>query len=317
MKNIWLSLSLLLLLLLSAAFAESLHIVVGSGVRLRQSPSAKAQEVTRLAFGAIAEERGKSDTQETIGGKQSYWYHIALEDGQSGWAFGAFLQPFQAEQKETIYRDITRARLQQPIGTTEYIDLVHFLTRAVSEVATPDIKAELEFDRLIALRQSVEMGQQQSFPQLDAWIAEQRAELEFHQLGAFWFVPAINFWRLQETYPALPIADEMAWQAVNAPTQGECEGFLPCHVSRLNQTFGRYLELYPAGEHVADALAAIQQELSGFTTQPGEQYDRTSYISLQNSLNRLRKIVEQVNDPGKDALLERIAQIKEQHLTRK
>lgn len=316
MKKIWMIIGLLVIVS-TAASAELRQIVIGSGVRLRQTPSAKAQEVARLAFGSIVEERGKSETQETIGGKQNYWYQVSLEDGKTGWVFGAFLQPFQAEQKEIIYRDITRARLQQSLGVAEFIDLTHFLTRAVSEVTTPDIKAEFELDRLMALRQSVEMGQQQSFPQLDAWIAEQKATLEYHQLGAFWFVPAIHFWRLQEAYSALPIADEMAWQAANSPTQGECEGFLPCHISRLNQTVGHYLELYPAGQHVLDAFAAIHQELSGFTTPPGEQYDRASYLSLQNALNRLRKIVEQTRDSGKDALLTLLAQIKEQHLTHK
>ena len=49
----------------------------------------------------------------------------------------------------------------------------------------------------------------------------------------------------------------------------------------------------------------------------GEQYDRTSYISLQNALNRLRKIAEQTSGHGKDALLTLLAQIKEQHLTHK
>ena len=316
MKKIWL-LSLFFFIVSTAAFAAPLHIVIGSGVRLRQTPSAKAQEIARLSFGAIAQELGKSETQETIGGKQNYWYQVSLQDGKTGWVFGAFLQPFQLEQKAAIYRDITRTRLQQQLGAAEYIDLTHFLTRAAGEVATPDVKAELELDRLIALRQSLELGQQQHFPQLDAWIAEQKGELEFHQLGACWFVPAASFWRLRETYNTLPIADDIAWQAVNAPTQGECEGFLPCHVSRLNQTFGRYLELYPAGQHLSDALAAIHQELSGFTDQTIEPYDRTSYLSLQSGLNRLRKIAEQVNDHGKDALIALLARLKEQHLTRK
>ncbi len=313
MKKIWLSV-LLLLLMSTAASAQPLHILTGSGVRLRQSPSAKAQEVTRLSFGTIVNELGKSSTQETIGGKQHYWYRISLEDGKQGWVFGSFLQPFRTEQKETIYHDITNARLQQQLGAAEYIDLAHFLTRTVGEVATPDVKAELELDRLMTLRQSVQKGQEEQFPQIDAWIAEQKTEFEFHQLGAFWFVPATSFWRLHDAYEALPIADEMAWQAVNAPTQGECEGFLPCHVSRLNQTFGRYLESYPAGRHVPDALAAIQQELSGLTTMPGEQYDRNTYLSLQNALNRLRKIAERTNATGKEPLLTLLAQIKERML---
>lgn len=316
MKKLWI-LCVFFFIASTSAFAAPLHIVIGSGVRLRQTPSAKAQEIARLSFGTIAQELGKSKTQETIGGKQNYWYQVSLQDGNAGWVFGAFLQPFQPEQKAAIYRDITRARLQQQLGAAEYIDLTHFLTRAVGEVATPDVNAELELDRLIALRQSIELGQQQGFPQIDAWIAEQKAELEFHQLGAFWFVPAISFWRLREAHHALPITDEMAWQAVNAPTQGECEGFLPCHVSRLNQTFGRYLELYPTGQHVPDALAAIHQELSGFTAQAVEQYDRASYLSLQSGLNRLQKIAEQVNDPGKNALIALLAQLKAQHLTRK
>ncbi len=310
MKKIWMS-ALLLFIMSTAASAQPLHILTGSGVRLRQSPTAKAQEVARLSFGTIAQELGKSDAQETIGGKQNYWYRISLEDGKQGWVFGAFLQPFQAEQKEATYGDITAARLQQQLGAAEYIDLVHFLSRAVSEVATPDVKAELELDRLMALRQSIQKGQEEQFPQLDAWIAEQKAALEFHHIGAFWFVPANSFWNLHATYSALPIADEMAWQAVNAPTQGECEGFLPCHVSRLNQTFGRYLESYPSGRRVPEALAAIQQELSGFAAQPGEQYDRNSYLTLQSALKRLQKSVERTNDSAKTPLLELFAQIKD------
>ena len=314
MKSIWMT---TFFIVCAALTADAASIITGSGVRLRQSPTAAAQEITRLAFGTLAQEQERSARQETIAGKQNYWYRIRLEDGKQGWVFGAFLQPFEPSQKETIYRDLIRTRLQESLKMGDLVEVCLFLNRAIAETAAPDIKAELELARLIALNQSAQQGQAENAPQLEAWVAEQKADVEFHKLGAFWFVPAARFWKLHAAYAALPIADDIAWQAANAPTQGECEGFLPCHATRLNQTIGQYAERYPAGKHADEALALISQEMAGFAQQPAESYDRNAYLMLQGSLNRLRKTVENCGSPDKEAVMKILDEVQARHLGKK
>src|SRR6185436_4079948 len=78
-----------------------------------------------------------------------------------------------------------------------------------------------------------------------------------------WLVKSDLFWNLQKRYATLAIADQIAWEGARNYLPGECEGYIPCHLSSVNLTDGKYLKLYPKGAHVSESLDSIIETLEG------------------------------------------------------
>jgi hypothetical protein len=237
---------------LNAAAAVPQRIITASNVRVRSAPKVQAAEVTKLAFGTLAEEIAQSAQQETINQVQAYWYRLNLPDGKAGWVFGGLTRVFDPLNKERIYCDITTARLQQAnLNLGAYIELDQFITRILPEVSEPELVAELKFTQLRALQRAV--TQTDKTPAFEAWIKEQEANLVYGEPQGQWLVQSELFWQLTLEYQDLPIADEIAWTAAENMLPGECEGDAACHAEALKLTYARYLLLFPNGKHAADA----------------------------------------------------------------
>src|SRR5690349_17097284 len=88
------------------------RITVASGVRVRVMPNTTAEEVTRLGVGTVVQELEQSAGKERIGSAQDYWYRVGCADGRTGWLFGGFTAPFDANDPVTIYRRIAADRLK-------------------------------------------------------------------------------------------------------------------------------------------------------------------------------------------------------------
>lgn len=301
-------------LAVQAEETQTTRIITGSNVRVRQEPDLSAPEIARLKLGTIVWELEKTTQQQTIGQMQDYWYHVALPDGRKGWVFGSLTMPFENEGRAEIYQKITRARLaREKLSFSDQMDFFYFLERVIKEVEEPEIAAELKFARLLILRRS--LGEKQNNPPgFEGWIKEQRANIYHHEPAGEWFVSPDLFWKLREEYRVLLIADDIAWEAANNPLGGECEGYLPCEISRLNQTFGRYLMLYPEGKYTSKALEALAQHLKFFTENKHDTYDRSDYLILQQELNQLHTTVEKTSGANKAGVLKQLDQITELHL---
>lgn len=293
------------------------RIITGSNVRVRQEPNLSAPEVTRLNLGTIMWELERTAQPQTIGQMQDYWYHVVLPDGQRGWVFGSLTMPFENERREEIYLKISRKRLErQRLSFSEQVDFFHFLTRTIEEVTDPEITAELKLAHLLILQRS--LREQPNNPQnFEGWIKEQQANIYYNEPGGEWLVSPDLFWNLQEEYRVLLIADDIAWKAANNPLGGECEGYLPCYLSRVNQAQGRYLALYPEGKYASKALDFIAEYLQNFTTNKYDDYDRSDYIILQHEIDQLRPIVEKASATNKTLVLKQLDQITELHLQQK
>ena len=299
-----------------AAPSSPVRIITGSNVRVRQEPTTSAKEISKLALGTLVQELGRTSKQETIGNMQDYWYQIGFADGQQGWIFGSFTMPYSEAKRDTIYQEITRARLSRDqLNFFDQIDLVRFLTHASAEVSTPEIAAELKLARLRVLRQSLEPLQTPP-PEFEEWTQEQQANIYYGEIQGRWLVWSNLFWDLHAQYQTLPIADDIAWEAAQNPSGGECEGYVPCHLSRINQSYGKYLTLYPAGKYTLNALQIIRELLQHFTQHKYTDYDRSGYLTLQQELTRLRSTIEATTASEKTHVLDQLNQIAQLHLQR-
>lgn len=315
-----LSIAIMVLFLeMIAGQAESdapMRIITASNVRVRQEPKASAQEVAKVLLGVLVQELGRTPQKEVIGTVEDYWYQIGIPDVGQGWVFGGFTLPYDEARRDALYQEITQMRLKRvQLNWFDQIDFVRFLTRASAEVQNPGIAADFKLTRLRVLRQSIQLLQNPP-PEFQEWIQEQQANIYYAEIQGTWLVLPNIFWELCAEYQALPIADDIAWEAAQNPVGGECEGYVPCHLSRINQSYGRYLTLYPAGKYAPTALQAISEELQNFTQHKYTDYDRTGYLTLQNERRRLRSIVEATSIPEKVGVLDQLEQIARLHLHR-
>ena len=295
-----------------AALPLNSRIAIASGVRVRSAPSVTAREIARLQLGAVVKELERTSTAEKIGGVEDYWYRVAMLNGQQGWVFGSFVAPFDPSRKADTYRRIAAERRKvESSGFTDLADLVRFLSVAITEVTERDALADLELARLLAMKRaaaSIPIDQQEE-PRYQAWIKAQASGLVFSDPAGQWFVKSALFWELQKKYGSLPIADQIAWEGARNFLPGECEGSLPCHFSLLNQTDGRYLDLYPRGAHAEAALnniAGVLEELYDLTKGSERPTAEDSAEALKE-LVALRAIVAKTASTRKTRVSEQIS----------
>ena len=241
------------------------RITNASAVRVRSAPDTASEEVGRLQLGTVVEELEHSEAKVKVGASEDFWYMVSAPNGPRGWVFGGLTAPFDAGHREEIYTRLTNERAGKTDATfADASELVRFAERAVKEVTRRDARAELEFARLRALARSITFltgGEQQDEPRKQ-WAAEHEPEIVYSEPSGEWYVRAELFWDLQVKYKDLPLAERIAWEAMQTPLPGECEGDVTCHLYYLSETSGKYLKLYPRGAHSADALKNVEETVN-------------------------------------------------------
>ncbi len=243
------------------------RITTASNVKVRSAPSVSGEEVMKLGLGSVVEVREPSLAKEKIAGKEDYWYRIiGLPDGKEGGVFGGFTMAFEQSKRAEIYKQLAdeRLKVEQP-SFSDAADLFRFLTAAVKEVKTPNDTAALELAKLLALHRAataVPIDRQEQEP-FKSWIKANEASLLYSEPAGSWFLKSALLWALHKKYATLPVAERIAWEAAQNPVGGECEGYIPCNIGRINITTGEYLKLYPRGAHVEEALTQIAEEAKG------------------------------------------------------
>ena len=229
---------------------------------MRSTPDTASEEVGRLQLGQVVEELERSQEKSKVGAAEDFWYMVTASNGARGWVFGGLTAPFDAARREEVYTRLAEDRLANANLTfNDSSELVGFAGRAAKEVTRRDARAALEFARLRALARSITFlaaGEQQSEP-YKQWAAEHDSEIVYSEPSGEWYVRAELFWDLQAKYKDLPLAERVAWEALQTPLPGECEGDVTCNLYYLSETSGRYLKLYPRGPHSADALKSLEE----------------------------------------------------------
>jgi len=238
------------------------RIMTASNVRVRSSPDTASEEVARLQLGSVVEELERSQEKAKVGAAEDFWYMVSAPGGARGWVFGALTAPFDAARREEIYTRLASERASKTDATfADSSELVRFAERAAKEVSGRGARAELEFARLRALARSISFlqGGEQQDETYKRWASEHESEIVYSEPSGEWYVRADLLWDLQAKYKDLPVAERIAWEAAQTPLPGECEGDLTCDLYYLSATSGRYVKLYPRGEHAADALKSVEE----------------------------------------------------------
>ena len=256
-------------------------------------PNTSADEVAKLPIGVVVRQLEQSATKERVANNEDYWYKVALADGKEGWIFGSFTAPFDTRNKAAIYKQLAADRLKvENANFVDWADLSRFLTTAATEVSEKEALAWIELARLLAMRNAAAAMpiDKQNQPPFQPWLKANEANLIYSDPAGQWFVKADLFWNLHKKYSTMAIADQIAWEAANTSLGGECEGYVPCHLSRLNITNGRYLKLYPQGAHLEEALNQMQEELQGLIEYHNNEKEKPTADERKEALPEFDKL---------------------------
>ncbi|MDQ4120885.1 MAG: SH3 domain-containing protein [Acidobacteriota bacterium] len=300
-----------------------LFITTAFDVNLREKPSAGAREVGELSVGTRVRSLERSAEKQTIAGKTDYWHRIetvGAENKKTGWVFGGFLLQFDPAKRETIYSVIAAER-SKAAGEkfAENAELVDFLTASLPEVKTPANAAELNFVRLIALKNALAAIpiEKQSDEPYKTFIEKQKANIVYSEPSAQWYVRSDLFWDLARKYKNLPAGEKIAWAGANNQLPGECEGYLNCHLYSLKATHGAYLEHFPRGAHAPESLKTIREWLEPVAADAAkkEVYTAPTEVSekaeFYQTLKDLRVRISKTGLFEKDAVLRQLDKIAE------
>jgi hypothetical protein len=216
----------------------------------------------------LLDEVGRSDAPQTVSGMQDYWYKVTTPGGKTGWVFGGLTLAADPSHIEDAYLRVARDRADngvEELSFADWIDYVAFLTRAAPQITSPEARGEVELLRLSAIGSALAAT---PFDKQDAapykpWRDSVGTGVVYSEPAGRYFVEAEEYWKLAAKYASTGIGERIAFDAANIPLPGECEGDFSCEIAAYNISLGRYLKLYPKGEHAADALRLLVDMLGG------------------------------------------------------
>lgn len=285
----------LLLLLTSASFAAQPDYVYVSAtnVRIRDAASTSGKVVATLPIGTWGKVIETSEKTDNLLGKTAHWYKISIDNDQQGWIFGGLTLAATAEDRFSAAIQIIDSQVNTENKSLE--DLMQTLEFAenVKELASHSLeKAELEMAFLVVLGRvysSLSMSGKGDITSHKA-VKDYKNLCYYHEMAGQYFIQPKTFWDLAEKYADITEASEkIAWAAANQTIGGETEGDLDLMIEAFEMTHGRYIESYPEGKHVAQALGIAAYGIDHIS-------DNLSYYESAEDKEKLKNKLEWFED---------------------
>ena len=251
-----------------------------------------------------------------MAGKSDYWYRVDLPNGDTGWLFGGLLLDYSASKRPELVRQIIEARLKAE--NTDFADrqeIYNLATSFVTEAKDVSTRAEFELLKTLAVANSAlafSSEQSNKLPYRE-WLKAHGTEVVQNEFAGGYQLRSDVLWNLERKYHNLPIADRIAWEAAEMFPPSDCEGDEVCHVF-IEEGEIKYLNLYPTGAHVAEALKNIAEVLTDEVIKfandtGGDKYAVEQRTELKKLLNSLRLAVAKPTAPEKNEVLKKLNQI--------
>lgn len=247
--------------------------------------------------------------------KTPRWYKIErLSNGEKGWVNVESVEVFKKDSLEKVFLKVANKNYKTEMKFEEALELMDFLSDAESSAKTAEVRAELEFLRLLSLRQAASfiVSEQQQKRQHKDFLKRYQSFLAYDESLSRWIVSSKFFWKLSEKYKQLPIAEKIAWEAAQNPVIGDCKEYIVCHLYRLRVTKAEYLRIYPNGDRAKDALKGIGETLESMIASGSEfrkPADITDKAEFFNLIAELRTIVSKVAFIEKEKVLRQLKQL--------
>ena len=293
--------------LLTSAQAPT-RVTSNSNVRLRVSPQENAVVVATLPLGT---DLFQLDTS----GEGATWARVRTIAGQDGWLPTRFTRSLTTAKRLDVIEAIVRERLaREGDGFAPRAELIDLVERTRKEVEDPDVAGRFALYSVQATSAALETVPRilSKQPPYKNWAAARADTIVFNEPAGRWMIRADHLWTLQNEHARSSVADELAWAAVQNGLPGECEGFIPCCVRRLNMLEGEYLRRSALGKHVDDAVARVMN-VTSWTDEVGKPglFDPAKDCGeLMQSLDPLRAALATTRADGLQALLARFDRLR-------
>ena len=294
-------------------------ITTVSAMRARRAPQITAEEVVRLKLGTVVNAVARSANQDTIGGKTDYWYRVNLPNSiDTGWLFGGLLLDYNPRERTPLLRQIIEARLKAE--NTDFADrqeIYNLAASSVTQAKDVNTRAEFELLKLLALAHwtmTVPDHESDKSPYRE-WLKVHGAAVIHNEFAGGYNLRTELFWNLEKKYHALPIAERIAWAAVENPEPSDCEGDELCHFFLFSGSI-KYLSLHPNGAHASQALKELNELLTDEVIETangkggGDQYMVEARADLRKQLGSLRLALAKVSASEKTGLLKKLERVK-------
>jgi hypothetical protein len=255
MRLVWSALITFLAVPEADLFAQhATRLTTASNVRLRAAAQDAAAVVASVPLGT---ELVQLDTS----GDHVSWVRVRTAGGPDGWLPARLTRKFNADTRIDVIDSIVRERLARKGDSfAARVELLDLVERTLSTLgAEPEPGGRFALHWLAALDNvagAIPRSQSKS-PPYAAWLGGRQSVLFFNELGGRWAIQRQAVLDLHGRHRDTSAADDIAWFAAANGLPGECEGFVPCHVRRMNELDGTYLRLHSAGRHVDEAVGRI------------------------------------------------------------
>jgi len=285
-------------------------IVTATASRIRQQPKANSTQLSLVKLGKTL----------PVSEKNAAWYRVEYAAGKSGWISKTVVKDYENDRRDDIYREIAdKYYKSKPLDFATAVEVSEFLRTAPAFVKRDGLKADLSLRRLRVLSaalKAIPFGKGEQSP-YKTFLKANEKDVIYSDPSGEWYVRSDLYWELHNKHTALPIAEEIAWEAAQNPIPGECEGYVNCYLYHLRATDGEYLNFYPNGKYSKKALTNITNLLDPIIADLGAKsvYVPPTDISDRAEFNRflteLRTIISKMPDVDKAKTLQQINQLGE------
>ena len=292
-------------------------ITTVSAMRARRAPQITAEEIMRLKLGTVVNAVARSANQETIGGKTDYWYRVNLPSIETGWVFGGLLLDYNPRERTQLLRQIIEARFKaENTSFTDRQEVYNLAASSIAQARDVNTRAEFELLKLLALANwaITVPSDGTDKPPYREWLKAHAAEVVLNEFAGGYNLRTEVLWDLEKKYHSLPIAERIAWAAVENPEPSDCEGDELCHFFVFSGGI-KYLSVHPNGAHASQALKDLNELLTDEVIKTangsgGDQYLIEARTNLKKLLASLRVALTKVSASQKAELMKKLERVK-------
>lgn len=250
---------------IDAAAQEPGRLTTASNVRLRAAADDTAPVVASVPLGT---ELVQLDTS----GDGATWVRVRTAGGHDGWLPARLTRRFKADTRLDVIESVVKERLaRQGDSFAARVELLALVERTLPDLrAHPEPGGRFALLWLAALDTAaiaVPRTQSKSEPYA-SWLNGHQAVLFNNEIAGRWTIQRQAILDLHGRHRDTSAADDIAWFAVTNGLPGECEGFVPCYLSRMNDLQGMYLRIHSAGRHADEAVGRIAERAAAMTQKP-------------------------------------------------
>jgi hypothetical protein len=282
--------------------ADGTRVIVDAGVTCDVLPGVSEAIPLGMPILVVAEAKADGDT----------WYigYPAMSPNSRCRFYGPGTAVWHKSDPDSLRLAVLdHALARKDVTFEELVAVENYLigtdARWRTEPGRAQISGQLQFRwlQVISLAVGLEgFRSRASEPLVESWILNHGEMIELFQPSGERYVPTEYFWKIYDSNPLAPGAEELAWFVANLPVQhDECE--TTCILGGyIGNRVLQYWTRFPSGPHVAEALAIASENLRHVDAQICDQEDLKIVADIRDSLSK-------VKHPTKEKILQSLGEI--------